>query len=144
MRHAVPDRNGKTLHKVQAAAEGVAADGTVTFRGRSFRLGACESIAPMLDFAEAAQAGVDTEDPAGLAAMKDMLRDCFILSLFEVVKDATEQAMARPTRAPSGSSSPAPARSGNSKARSSSPGMPAAFTKAFEAGDVVDVADALQ
>lgn len=186
MRHAVPSANGKDpVAKAQAAAEGLTLPGTVEFRGRSFRLGPCEAIAPMLDFAEAAAKGVDTDDPAGLAAMKAMIKGCFTLTyscgtceaceaeeydacerldlgdfprfwrlveatgcpadeLMEVVQAGMEQAMARPTRAPSGSSSPAPSRSGNSKGRSSSPGMPEAFVKAVAAGDVVAVADVLR
>ena len=182
----MPSTNGKDpVAKAQAAAEGVKLTGSVTFRGRSFRLGPCEAIAPMLDFAEAAAKGLDTDDPEGLAAMKAMLRDCFLQApscgtcaaceaedydacpsldlgdfpkfwrfvkavrpaadeLFEVVQGATEQAMARPTPARSGSSSPARSRSANSKGPSSSPEVPEAFRKAFEAGDVVDVADALR
>lgn len=186
----MPSGNGKDpVASAQAAAEGVTLTGTVEFRGRSFRLGPCEAIAPMLDFAEAAAKGLDTDDPEGLAAMKAMLRDCFLQvpscgackacdaedydacehldlgdfpkfwrfvkavrppadELFEVVQSATEQAMARPTPARSGSSSPARSRSANSKAPSSSPGvpegMPEAFVKAFEAGDVVNAADVLR
>ncbi len=187
MRPAVPELNGNDpVHRVQASSESLELSGHVTFRGRKFRLGPCEAIAPMLDFAEAAARGVDTDDPAGLAAMKAMIKGCFTLTyscgtcpacqdddydacpqldlgdfprfwrlveaagvgaeeLMGVVEAGMEQAMARPTRAPSGSSSPAPRASGNSKGRSSSPGrVPEAFTKAFEAGDVVDVADALR
>jgi thiol-disulfide isomerase/thioredoxin len=66
------------VHKAQAAAEGVPLTGTVALRGRQFRLGPCDAVAPTLDFAEAATKGVDTDDPAGLAAMKEMIRDSFV------------------------------------------------------------------
>jgi hypothetical protein len=66
------------VHKTQAAAEGVPLTGTVTLRGRTFRLGPCDAVAPTLDFAEAATRGVDSDDPAGLSAMKEMIRDSFV------------------------------------------------------------------
>jgi hypothetical protein len=170
------------VHKAQAAAEGVSLTGTVTFRGRQFRLGPCDAVAPMLDFAEAASRGLDSDDPAGLAAMKDMIRGCFVLhpacgtceqceaenydscpeadpgdwprfwrlaratgadaeELMEVVTAATEQALARPTRARSGSSSPARRPSANSKALSS---LPPAFQELADKGDLIAVDDVLR
>jgi hypothetical protein len=66
------------IHKAQAAAEGVPLSGTVKFRGREWRLGPCDAVAPTLDFAEVASKGAETDDPAGLAAMKDMIRDTFV------------------------------------------------------------------
>jgi hypothetical protein len=63
--------------------------------------------------------------------------------LFTVVQQATEQMMARPTSARSGSSSPARENSGRSRASSSSPGtVPAAFLEAAERGELINVADA--
>ena len=162
----------------------MALTGHVMFRGREFRLGPCNAVAPMLDFAEAAAKGLDSDDPAGLAAMKDMIDGCFILTpscgeceacvderfdecakrdpgdwpkfwrlfratggdadeLMEVVTKATEQAMARPTRARSGSSSPARKPSASSKGRSSSRELPAAF-RDLPAGDLIEVDDVLR
>jgi hypothetical protein len=66
------------IHQAQAAAEGVPLPGTVILRGRHFRLGPCDAVAPTLDFAEAATKGVETDDPAGLTAMKEMIRDSFV------------------------------------------------------------------
>lgn len=181
-------RNGaarkNTVHRVQAKAEGVPLPGTVTFRGRVFRLGPCDAVAPMLNFAEAASSGTDSDDPAGLAAMKDMIRGCFTLTyscgtcracederygdcphldlgdfpkfwrlveavgspadeLMEVVSAATEQAMARPTRARSGSSSPARVPSANLKASSSSP-LPPEFQALADSGDLIGADDVLR
>lgn len=67
------------VQRVQAQAEQVDLTGHVTFRGRTFRLGPCDAVAPMLDFAQAAAKGLESDDPAGLAAMKDMIEGCFIL-----------------------------------------------------------------
>ena len=159
--------------------------GHVMFRGRAFRLGPCTAVAPMLDFAQAAAKGLDSDDPAGLAAMKDMVEGCFTLTpscgvceaclderysecgkrdtgdwpkfwrlfsatggdadeLMEVVTKATEAAMARPTPARSGSSSPARKPSPRSRGSSSSPAqLPAAF-RDLPAGDLIGVDDALR
>lgn len=168
----------RAIHEAQAAAEGVHITRTVEFRGRKFRLGPCEAITPMLDFARAAAKGLDTDDPAGIAAMYDMIEGAFILTyscgtcetcqderyeecpqrdpgdwpafwrlaratgatgdeLMEIVQAGVEQATARPTPAPSGSSSPGRVTSVNSKGSSSSR-VPEAFAK-LPPGDLIDI-----
>jgi len=70
------------VHRLQAAAEGVKVTGAVEFRGKRYRLGAygAENVMPQLAFAQAADAGLGAGDSAGLAAMYEMIRGCFIQS----------------------------------------------------------------
>jgi hypothetical protein len=72
------DAEQTAIASAQAAADGITIPASVTFRGQVFTFGTCDSLAPTLDFAEAAMNGLDTEDPAGLAALKSMIRDGFI------------------------------------------------------------------
>jgi hypothetical protein len=72
------DAEQTAIAEAQAAADGLKIPENVEFRGRTFTFGNCDSLAPTLDFAEAAEKGLDTEDPAGLVALKSMIRDGFI------------------------------------------------------------------
>jgi hypothetical protein len=70
------------VHRLQAAGEGIKITGSVTFRGKRYRLGAhgAENLMPQLAFAQAADSGLSDADPAGLAAMYEMIRGCFIMA----------------------------------------------------------------
>jgi len=68
------------IHEAQARAEGVSLTGTVEFRGKSYRLGKSDAFVPFLDFAHAAEQGLGAGDTAGVDAMYEMLRGCFILA----------------------------------------------------------------
>ena len=50
---------------------------TYTFHGETLHLPERVGLMPLLRFAHAAQSGLDTADFEGMAAMYDMLRDCF-------------------------------------------------------------------
>jgi hypothetical protein len=171
------------FRKLQAAAEGIPVTGTVEFKGRRYRLGpqvgSDSALAPMLEFAHAAQAGIGSQDPGAMDAMFEMIRGVFIQSpacgacdacdndrfddcaqfdagdfprfwrvakatsasgddLFGVVKQAIEQAAARPTRPPSGSSRPGRLASASLKAPSLPQDLPEAFRN-LPPGDLVSV-----
>lgn len=66
----------ETTHSVQVAAEGVVDGGGdyVDFMGESFKLAERVSIMPMMAYANAANAGGDTDDMKGLAAMYALIR----------------------------------------------------------------------
>jgi len=68
------------VHRIQAASEGITWSGSVTFRGKKYRLGrhGADNLMPQLAFAQAADAGMDSGSPRGLAAMYEMIRGCFI------------------------------------------------------------------
>jgi hypothetical protein len=76
----VADITRDEIHQAQAAAEGVQVTGKVTLRGRDFPLGKMAGSNAMagLRWAKAATSGVGTEDPAGEAALYEMLRSCFL------------------------------------------------------------------
>ncbi len=67
------------IHEAQAAAEGVDLTGHVEFRGKSYRLGRGGDL-PFLEFAHAAEGGLGAGDAAGIDAMYEMLRGCFVLA----------------------------------------------------------------
>lgn len=48
----------------------------IIFYGEKFTLADRVGVGPLADFAEAASSGLDSADMEGLAAIKDMLRDC--------------------------------------------------------------------
>lgn len=48
----------------------------IRYCGELFTIASEVGAAPLMDYAEAVQAGVDSESLGGLAAMKGMLRDC--------------------------------------------------------------------
>jgi len=68
------------VHRLQAASEGITWSGSVTFRGKKYRLGqhGAENMMPQLAFAQAADAGLDSGDVRGMAAMHELIRGCFI------------------------------------------------------------------
>jgi len=70
------------VHAAQARTAGVEITGKVSFRGKDYRLGkyAGENLMALLEFTAAQDAGLGTDDPAGMAAMMDWLRFCFILT----------------------------------------------------------------
>jgi hypothetical protein len=50
--------------------------GTMTYLGESYRLDESQGIWPILQFARAAEAGLNMTDPRGLAAIHAFLQDC--------------------------------------------------------------------
>ena len=65
-----------TTHSVQAAAEGVADDGSrIEFMGQRFRLAGNIGLMPLLAFANASKNGLDSDDMEGMAAMYALIRD---------------------------------------------------------------------
>jgi hypothetical protein len=70
------------MHRVQAAAEGITITRSVEFRGRQYqlgpRVGEDSALAPMLEFAHAAQGGLGSQDPGALDAMFEMIRGVFV------------------------------------------------------------------
>jgi hypothetical protein len=64
------------LAQVQAAVEGVIRGDRVEFMGEWFRISDRVGVMPLMKFANAADAKLDTSDLAALSAMYDMLRDC--------------------------------------------------------------------
>jgi hypothetical protein len=115
-------------HQMQAITEGVAAptivDGAeqVDFLGKSFRMADRIGLMPLMKFAHAASAGLDSDDMAGLVAMYEMIRDCVhpedwprfeqhaveeradSEQLMALVGRVIETLSARPTRRPTDSS----------------------------------------
>lgn len=63
-----------TTQTVQAAAEGVVEIDYVEFMGEKFQLAERVSIMPLMAYAIAADAGGDTDDMKGLAAMYRLIR----------------------------------------------------------------------
>jgi hypothetical protein len=137
---------------VQATVEGVAVDpGEVTtvggevvaagdavkFLGDWYRINDHTGVMPLLKFAYEADRGIDSDSPAGMAAMYAMLRDSIhpdewkpfeyaamdsaadAATLLAVVREATQKISARPTKRPSGSSAGSRPTSGRSKGSSS-------------------------
>ena len=94
----------------------------VTFGGESFTVADRIGLMPLMRFAKHAQAGVDANEMAGLAALLDLLEQCIAPQdwqrfndhadkvradgdqLMVVVKDVIEVLSARPTSRPSDSS----------------------------------------
>lgn len=71
------EQPGPDTQSVQASAEGVVEDdpNRIEFLGEHFRLAERIGLMPMLAFANASKAGLDSEDMAGLAAMYALIRD---------------------------------------------------------------------
>jgi hypothetical protein len=128
---------------------------------RTFRIAPSIGLMPLLRFAHAAKAGLDTEDMEGMAALYDMIADCvhpddwsaFMAyateskaqdeELMEFVGTAMEIISARP-RPPRGSSSATSRRTlQRSKGSSSQPGMviPDGATKPSEFEGLMPVGD---
>lgn len=94
----------------------------ITFGGEQFTLADKIGLMPLMRFAKAAKAGVDSEDMDGLAAMYDLLHQCIAddqwtrfeaaadreradgEQLMGVVREALEAMTQRPTSRPSDSS----------------------------------------
>lgn len=94
----------------------------VEFFGEQFAIADRIGLMPLMRFAKVAQAGVDSADLAGLAAMYDLLEQCLAETewqrfqvcadknradgeqLMGVVAEVMEKISARPTSRPSGSS----------------------------------------
>jgi hypothetical protein len=70
----------RAITSAQAAAEGITLPGYAQLRGRRFLFGPAQAMAPVLDFGKAAAEGLDSDDPAGMAAIRDMLRASFIVT----------------------------------------------------------------
>ncbi len=148
----------RAVTAMQAKAEGITYTGDIEFLGERYKLAEPDDIGllPIMEFAEAAADGIGDEDPRGVAAMYLVLKEMIAAdqwrafrraaldghankALLDAVTQAMEQLNARPTSAPSGSSSSPPAVSANSKAASSGK-VPEAFRKA----GMVPVADLLR
>lgn len=107
---------------------------TFTLCGETFRVEAPGSL-PFLEFSVAAASGVDSEDPAGAAALYSMLHDCVHDedwpkfrqvchsnrirgdTLMEIVKVVVETQSGRPTTEPSDSAAGPPPTGTGSKQR---------------------------
>ena len=93
---------------------------TFVWRDQTYRVADRMGLAPLMRFAKVAKQGTDANDMDGLAAMYDLLEQCFVDTaefdrwmdaataaradqdeILEVVKMATEAVMARPTERPS-------------------------------------------
>jgi hypothetical protein len=138
-----PARRSKTIHEAQAAAEGVdlPTDGKIELLGAEFKMAEKMGLAPMILLAVASRKGVDSNDPAGLVALHDVISDCIDESehdrfwqhavavkadgdeLMQAVKKAVEALAARPTRPPGDSSTGRQAIQGNSKGSSPKTGI---------------------
>lgn len=125
---------------LQARVEGAQTGDTVLFMGARFLIANDTGIMPLLMFAASADAGVDSTDMAGLAAMYAMVKDCIaddaewrrfvrhsVLTkakaddLMAVVNQTVEILAARPTVPPGESSPGRDATSDTSKANTSAP-----------------------
>lgn len=66
-----------TSHEMQAAAEGVViTDGKVELRGRLFRHAEMLGAMPLVEFGAISRSGTDANSPDGMAAIRDLLKDC--------------------------------------------------------------------
>lgn len=131
------ERAERELAAVQAVMEGAGVDvtspPTVEFLGKRFRISDKVGLFPLMMFADAAEEGMDTDDPRALAAIWRMLRDCihpedwqaFVRHgtdqkcndtevMFGVCEQTVRLLTARPSPPPSVSSSGRPARSRSS------------------------------
>jgi hypothetical protein len=113
----------------------------VQWKGQTYRLADKIGDAPIMDFAEIAEQGIDSNEMRGLAAMKSLLRNCLTTEDFAkfwrhateiragsdemmaLVKDTYEALSGRPTVRPSVSSDGEPSTVVSSEAASSSPVM---------------------
>ncbi len=111
----------------------------ITFHDEEYRLADKMGLMPLMRFAKVAQAGVDSNEMDGLAAMYDLLEQCIDPvdwarfeaaatrhrdqsdDLMEVITQSIATMSARPTVRASGSSDGPPATSGSSTGDSSSP-----------------------
>lgn len=75
----IGDLVGDAERAAQARYEGVEIGDSITFYGQKYRLAPKIGYMPLLDFAHEAARGTNTEDPAALDAMREMLRRCFML-----------------------------------------------------------------
>jgi len=66
--------------EAQARYEGVEIGDAISFYGQKYRLAPKIGYMPLLDFAHEANKGSNTEDPAALDAMRELLWRCFILA----------------------------------------------------------------
>lgn len=76
---AASAKPAKTVAELQANIEGVPADG-ITFRGHVYRLAPIQGALPMVQFAWGATNGLNFEDPEGISAVFEVLRDCFVVA----------------------------------------------------------------
>jgi hypothetical protein len=70
------ERRTPTTHDVQARAEAAEQPLTVEFLGKQFRLADNIGLMPLMQFAQASRAGLDTDDMEGMAALYSVIRDC--------------------------------------------------------------------
>lgn len=144
--------------ELQGMSEGVVVTGeTVECMGGFYLIGDKVGLMPLMRFASASKAGVDSNDMEGLSAMYDMLHDCihptdwdrFVREMTEkraegddlmpVVGRVIEMLTARPTKRASASSPGPQPTTGPSTAGSSQPA--AAVRRPPGADDLIPVAD---
>jgi hypothetical protein len=144
--------------ELQGMSEGVVVTGeTVECMGGRYLIGDKVGLMPLMRFASASKAGVDSSDMEGLSAMFDMLHDCihptdwdrFVREMTEkraegddlmpVVGRVIEMLTARPTKRASGSSPGQSSTTGPSTAASSP--LPPTVQRPQGADDLVPVND---
>lgn len=133
---------GDVAAVAQAAAEGAAdADGTIEFRGKTYKISESVSLFALMRFARAAESGINVMDFRALAALHAFLQDCFspedwgrfqedmiesrednVNDLLDVATKVIEKLTSRPTVPPSASSSEQSGSSDGSTDGSSSTG----------------------
>jgi len=73
------ERDG-AVHQAQAAMQGVKLPEHVEFFGAEYRLAGRIPLMALLDFAQATDSGMDSDDPRAMAVMRDLLWRCFMLA----------------------------------------------------------------
>lgn len=110
------------FHAAKREAAPAAEPFTFDFEGQTFTVAAKVGTAPLADFAAAAQAGIDTQEMEGLAAMRTLLHQIVVDEdadrlwraltvaradeddMLAIIKAVFEAEMGRPTQQPSDSS----------------------------------------
>jgi hypothetical protein len=145
--------------ELQGMSEGVVVTGeTVECMGGHYLIGDKVGLMPLMRFASASKAGIDSSEMEGLVAMYDMLRDCIHPDdwdrferdmtvkqaegddMMPVVGRVIEMLTARPTKRAS-ASSPGPSSTTGPSTDGSSPPMPAVRRVPAGADELIPVAD---
>lgn len=129
---------------IQAAAEGAELpDGQIEFKGHTYKISDKVGIWPLMQFARAAEAGINVLDYRALAALHGFLQDCIAPedwgrfqedmisakiddadALLDVATTVVQKVTSRPTQPQSGSSNGQPGASDGLTAVPSSPAVP--------------------
>lgn len=156
--HAVDQAEADAL-EVQGMSEGIVVTGeTVECMGERYLIGDKVGLMPLMRFASASKAGIDSNEMEGLVAMYDMLRDCIHADdwdrferdmtakraegddLMPVVGRVIEMLTARPTKRAS-DSSPGPSSTPGPSTAGSSPQVPPVRRIPVGADDLIPVSD---